>query len=233
MSTLIKPTDFKLDASTVKHSTSLLFGTPVWISRLKASDATAINSNLENLINKEFSSDPKGIQSSNKQGTWHSRVTLHEDQAFIDAFLPLLKNVLVKTAFQTGIEKGWSIELEEMWAMINVAGSRTSQHIHSPSHISGSYYVKVPKNSGNLIIREPRTQVRMSPWPVEKNTEKIGQYLTRTTLNLEPEEGTFVMFPSWLEHEVSVNKVLEEDSKRMCLTFNASFVYTGETNGKM
>jgi uncharacterized protein (TIGR02466 family) len=42
-------------------------------------------------------------------------------------------------------------------------------------------------------------------------------------VNIEPEEGLVVFFPSWLMHKVEPNKTKET---RVSLSFNISFDYT-------
>ena len=37
-----------------------------------------------------------------------------------------------------------------MWANINPPGGYNMPHIHPNSHFSGVYYIKAPKDSGNI-----------------------------------------------------------------------------------
>ena len=79
-------------------------------------------------------------------------------------------------------------------------------HIHG-AEISGVFYVKVPEgDSGRLVLVDPRTRVNMS----EKRLRSLN-------FPIDPKEGTFVLFPSWLEHYVEPNK---SDGIRISMSFN-------------
>ena len=43
-----------------------------------------------------------------------------------------------------------------MWAIINTGGSTNLRHQHGNSTISGAYYVRAPKNSGDIVFYDPR-----------------------------------------------------------------------------
>jgi hypothetical protein len=75
------------------------------------------------------------------------------------------------------------------------------------AEISGVFYVKVPEgDSGRLVLVDPRTRVNMS----EKRLRSLN-------FPIDPKEGTFVLFPSWLEHYVEPNK---SDDIRISISFN-------------
>ena len=49
-----------------------------------------------------------------------------------------------------------------MWANINPPGGMNRAHQHPNSHLwSGVYYIKAPKNSGDLKIDDPRSSAAM------------------------------------------------------------------------
>lgn len=76
------------------------------------------------------------------------------------------------------------------------AGDVTTAHTHDDDDelLSCVYYIKVPENSGNLIITD-----------------------NNKTTTITPEEGIFVFFSPAILHEVSENK--SEDS-RLSIAFN-------------
>ncbi len=97
-------------------------------------------------------------------------------------------------------------ELESMWANVNLPNAFNMGHIHG-AEISGVFYVKVPeKDSGRLVLVDPRTRVNMS----EKRLRALN-------FPVDPKEGTFVLFPSWLEHYVEPN---QSDDIRISISFN-------------
>ena len=82
------------------------------------------------------------------------------------------------------------------WLNSMAAGDVTTAHTHDDDDelLSSVYYIKVPVNSGNLII-------------TDKNKQTI----------IKPEEGEFVFFSPDILHEVSKN---ESDQSRLSIAFN-------------
>ena len=82
------------------------------------------------------------------------------------------------------------------WLNAMAAGDVTTAHTHDDDDelLSCVYYIRVPDDSGNLIITE--------------NNEKII---------IKPEEGNFVFFSPDTLHEVSKN---ESDQSRLSIAFN-------------
>jgi len=102
------------------------------------------------------------------------------------------------------------------WVNINGKGSWNSCHSHflqsKPILFSGVYYVKVPKNSGEIGFHDPRSMVACRTLDEE--------YLNGIPAPVQfvmPNAGHCYYFPSWLEHEVRENKS-EED--RVSIAFN-------------
>jgi len=72
---------------------------------------------------------------------------------------------------------------ERFWFNINRPGEYNKWHQHFPDGESCVLYIKVPKNSGDIVFR--------------KDTEH---------LTITPKEGMIIIFPGWLEHQVLENK---------------------------
>ena len=125
-------------------------------------------------------------------------------------------------AMQEEIYKDYGMEpkpgLGNMWANINYPGAYNKQHIHPNSQWSGVYYVKVPKNSGNLFVEDPR------PGPnilLPRRVKGIPQQLWRV-VSYPAIEGQMIMFPAWLTHGVEINESKEKGEKgwRVSVSFN-------------
>ena len=104
--------------------------------------------------------------------------------------------------------------LGNMWANINPPGGMNRAHQHPNSLWSGVYYIKAPKNSGNLKIDDPRSVACMSR-PKQKEGQ-VPERLFRET-HYEPVAGRCIMFPSWLMHCVDPN---ESNDIRISVSFN-------------
>ena len=100
-------------------------------------------------------------------------------------------------------------------AWLNLAGPGQFQeyHMHSNSHFSAVYYVKTPKNSGNLVVRGHEAVVDMFPVPVLSIPPRVVK-----GANLEPQEGMLVIFRSNLQHMVDKN-MSNQDRVSLAINF--------------
>ena len=84
-------------------------------------------------------------------------------------------------------------------------------HDHPNSVISGVFYIKVPKNSGELIFNNENL-IRFYPLRIKEYNKYNSQIW-----KFQPKENTLYLFPSWIKHMVSSNLTNEE---RISLAFN-------------
>jgi uncharacterized protein (TIGR02466 family) len=126
-----------------------------------------------------------------------------------------LKNVIDQVAEELKIDPKCKILVTDCWANVNYPGSYNRQHIHANSMLSGVYYPRVPDNSGPLVFTDPRAQAYIITLPVTAKTSFTSKHIRRT-----PQEGEFILFPSWMEHGVETN---ESDRERVSVAFNVFF----------
>ena len=67
-----------------------------------------------------------------------------------------------------------------MWANINPPGGYNAPHIHPNSLFSGVYYIKAPKNSGNLVCNDPRPGVQLN-MPARKRRSTTKTFMERVS----------------------------------------------------
>tara|TARA_X000000368_G_C22766404_1_gene595169 strand:- start:51 stop:644 length:594 start_codon:yes stop_codon:yes gene_type:complete len=101
-----------------------------------------------------------------------------------------------------------------MWVNINCRGAHNRRHTHADGIIllSGVYYVKVPKDSGNIIFFDPRPSI--------VGSFADSRYFGKGASNvypIQPKENMLLLFPCWLEHEVEPNNTNED---RISISFN-------------
>ena len=78
--------------------------------------------------------------------------------------------------------------------------------------MSAAYYVKAPKNCGDIIFYDPRSAaVYFTP------KHKSSNNLNANTFAVTPEEGMLVLFPGYLHHSVNTNN---SDEERVIISFN-------------
>ena len=174
-----------------------------------AKDVNLDNRLFENAV-IQWSQKDQGIKRTNLKG-WHSQTDMHT----VPVFKPLVDELF---QMQREIYKEEWLDKEptmgNMWANINPSGAMNRPHIHPNSHFSGVYYIKAPKNSGQIVFNDPRTLSHMLlPTRIEKTPPS---YLWRE-VRVDPLEGRILMFPSWLWHCVEPN---ESDDIRISVSFN-------------
>ena len=188
---------------------NLFFPTPVWT--LQLDDYQSINEQMYKFIKITQSKDQQGISKSNIKG-WHSKdfnMQENEPKNFIKFILPAIEQVITDMNWE---KQKQSININNMWAIINTGGSANLRHQHGNSTISGAYYVRAPKNSGDIVFYDPR------PAPVYTYPKALNPNLLNAQVNgISPKEGALVLFPSYLDHSVNENLSNEE---RIVISFN-------------
>ena len=188
---------------------NLFFPTPVWAIQLE--DYKSINEQIYNFIKKSYAEDQQGINKSNIKG-WHSKdFNLQEDEPrnFIKFILPAIEKVIEDMNWD---KKNQTININNMWAIINTGGAANLRHQHGNSTISGAYYVRAPENCGDIVFYDPR------PAAVYSHPNVEGPNMLNAQVNgITPKEGALVLFPSYLDHSVNENLSKEE---RIVISFN-------------
>ena len=188
---------------------NLLFPTPVWTLELE--NFKSVNEDMYNYIKNEQASDSSGINKSNIKG-WHSK-DFDLDHIEPKKFIKLISSSIEQVMTDMNWDKEKQVvKINNMWAIINTGGSSNAQHQHGNSNISGAYYVRAPKNSGDIVFYDPR------PAPVYFHPNAKSPNLLNAQVNsVSPKEGVLVLFPSYLDHSVNKNLSNEE---RIVISFN-------------
>ena len=108
-------------------------------------------------------------------------------------------------------------KIESMWLNVNGHKHFNLSHIHSGSDLSGIYYLKTPKDCGQLMFQHPASDL----------LTYYTQHQKRSSLNtwnsenwyFEPVKDWLYIFPSWLKHAVLMNN---SRSDRVSVAFNCS-----------
>ena len=184
----------------------LHFPTPIYIADI---EHPTLNQELERDI-VAWSKQDKGITRTNVQG-WHSTTDMHEKPEFkklVNMLYDCQKTVYEQEYYESEPYLG------NMWANINPPGGSNRAHQHPNSLWSGVYWIKTPKNCGELKIDDPRSVACMTR-PRQKDTKKPDRLWRET--HYEPIAGRCIMFPSWLMHCVDPNK---SNDIRISVSFN-------------
>ena len=184
----------------------LHFPTPIYIADIKH---PTLNQELERDI-VAWSKQDKGIVRTNVQG-WHSDTNmseLPEYQKLVRMLYECQKTIYEQEHYESEPFLG------NMWANINPPGGMNRAHQHPNSLWSGVYWIKTPKDCGDLKIDDPRSSAAMCR-PRQKEGEKPLRLLRE--YGYTPKEGRVIMFPSWLMHCVEPN---ESNDIRISVSFN-------------
>ena len=172
-------------------------------------NALQLNQYLEQKI-IQWSQQNKGVAKTNAGG-WHSETDMNKKEEY---------NTLIKELFnmQDEIYQKEKLDMKpvlgNMWANINYPGNYNRPHLHPNALFSGVYWVKVPPQSGNFMVYDPRTGVQVTMPNRKKGA--LPSELWRE-VHYEPVAGRCLMFPAWLWHEVKPN---ESNDIRISVSFN-------------
>ncbi len=188
---------------------NLFFPTPVWASKLD--DYKDANEEIYKYIKSLQKDDQKGLVKSNVKG-WHSKDFDMKNENvvnFINLISPQINKVLN--------DMNWDIERQDvkissMWAIINLGGASNSRHHHGNNDISAAYYVRAPKDCGDIVFYDPRP-APVFYHPISKSSNSLNAMVNSVT----PVEGALVLFPSYLDHSVNPNL---SNNERIVISFN-------------
>jgi uncharacterized protein (TIGR02466 family) len=92
------------------------------------------------------------------------------------------------------------------------AGDQHALHTHPNSLLSGLLYLEVPDGSSPIVFSDPRPFRSMVALP--KKGEAVPNW---EQVYFQPESGTFMIWESWLAHEVPKN---HSEQGRITMVFN-------------
>ena len=143
-------------------------------------------------------------------GGWQSNNIFSDDDFFSEFILEIEKQA---NNFAKEIEINQSLKLTNLWININGYKDFNLRHTHENSIISGVFYVKAPDKSSKITFYHPAFKLMMREW----NINMKHNHYTSSVWSIPPQKGRLLLFPSWLEHEVSPN--LSQES-RISISFN-------------
>ena len=192
----------------------LFFSTPIWSTKID--NYKDVNEEMYNYILNLKEQNPEGVKKSNFNG-WHSKdfdLNNEVPKKFINAV-----SSNINTTFN---DMDWDIEkqiikIKSIWAIINEKGASNERHHHGNSALSAAYYVRAPKDCGDIVFYDPR------PAPVFSHPiAKKPNILNATVNSITPDEGLLVLFPSYLDHSVKPNL---SSNQRIVISFNVNLIH--------
>jgi len=155
----------------------------------------------------ELKLSTQSVQISNVGG-WQS-----PDLSVVNERSPTLKVILTKILIEVNAILGYEykVRVQGMWYNINPSGASNNAHDHPGCDLAGVFYVKVPENSGDLILINPHNFVQANYINAISPLNPLEHH------KVKPIEGRFVMFPAHMTHYVTKNN---SKSDRMSIAMN-------------
>jgi uncharacterized protein (TIGR02466 family) len=186
-----------------------MFPTFVWKlqvqTRLRAPMEAEILSVLETLR--------QGMQPLAPGRGWQSQQDLHLRAEFRD-FVSCVNHAAagVLRFLRIGYD---AYEITGCWANVLAPGAAHRAHSHPNNFLSGVYYVRTHPGADTINFHDPRSQTGIIRPPVgELTAANTDQVVVRV------QNGTLLLFPSYLLHSVDANA---GDEERISFSFNIMF----------
>ncbi len=187
----------------------LLF--PTIIHEIPVPNFESIQRDLIKFVYEERKKDLKGENFSNKGG-WQSTPKYNRE-----------KNILMDTSINTIqsylkdiVQPDTSLGINGAWININSKDNYNEFHSHPHCHMAGVFWIKLPKDSGNIEFQNPQHFLSAGEMDAYlddfKNSSNCWQQYW-----IVPTEGTIILFPAHLIHGVNPNKSRQD---RISFAFN-------------
>ena len=203
-----KKPEYKSPVQFHRQKTEWLFPVPLWGFGLP--DCEEINKNIEKRV-YEKSKEEETRKASN-EGGWHSDGSMHDDPV-MEPIIKFIEWGVKELSVESKMEyKDYQIFL---WSNLNCPGDYNTTHDHPDCHMSGVYYVKLPKGDcGKLRIYNPM-------YSYNYNSDGYNPPYKQPRVDINGKEGALLIFRAPLLHDVTRNNTKED---RISLSFNIRFI---------
>lgn len=183
-----------------------IFPTPIWSVNLDI-DLNPIRNYIYNLSNIS-----SGRRVSNVGGWQSSEFFVSETtNENIRSLLKLIKRYLKVSYSDYGFSE--DVEIDNYWFNINYPGSSNVEHTHSRCFLSGTFYIDVPENSGNIVFKRSA----LEDYAISSNIGSGTTKLSASYWKYSVVPNQLMIFPGWILHEVERNN---SSQNRVSMAFN-------------
>lgn len=169
------------------------------------------NKQIENYCLKIKNKD-KG-QTKTNVGGWQSNDLIGNHKILNNLFISIIDNA---NQFGKYLNFKNKLSIDNIWININSYKDFNKVHCHPNSLISGVYYVKTPKDCGNINFVNSNNDLLYNCW----NIQKFNNYNSYNSPEwfMPSLEKNLYLFPSWLNHYVEPN--MNKKEQRISISFN-------------
>ena len=182
-----------------------------------------LNSELLTDFALQIQNQDKDGEHETNIGGWQSKdISEEKHKEFIKLNIEINKYLQVYhlEIFKGVVFKEDTIQsLSRMWVNINKEHSYNEWHTHPFSTFSGVYYIKHDGfiESGDILFKNPKAlSMEGVHWP--QGLMETPNVITAGYINITPKSNKLILFPSWLEHKVEINR---KKKSRISLSFNS------------
>ena len=157
------------------------------------------NKYMKEVILEHRQSKPESNTSNVK--AWHSSWITHLENPKFQPVVDMTESACNYIASLHPLNSSDAIfQVTNLWAMMYEDGETTKRHAHFPCVFSACYYIDVEPDCAPIIF---------------ESIQNDGVNDHNLPLEIQPENGMLLIWPSILEHEVPPTK-----GKRMCISLN-------------
>jgi len=174
-----------------------------------------------NLVQEEIQSAIKIIEETNDstsvsylyKGTKETEIS-KKTYDFVEKYnCKNLKTRILQAADDYMTNIGWqgprTVVLKNSWINIADKDDQHGHHCHPGYSISGVYYFRVSEQQGAISFNNPNPAMMYCQFPQGR--------LCPATVDVIPDDGDILLFPSWLIHTTRRNRTSD---KRISIAFN-------------
>jgi uncharacterized protein (TIGR02466 family) len=146
--------------------------------------------------------------------TWTGDVNgfgfLHQDRRFAELFAAFSDHLRCYLDFLKIDPEKIRLYYTRSWATISQGQESISPHRHRQSHISLVYYLTKPANSGGISFTNREAPNQFAPnlfnrQIIAHGIIKESAIFNTQVVNMDPEEGDLLIFPSMTQHGTAPN----------------------------
>ena len=177
---------------------------------------TVLELNIDSLIEFCYEmkrKDEKGVELSNLGG-WQSDNVGDETHTEFVKLKTEIEDAANIYHREIQLKKTYNQKIDNIWANINQKGHCNALHNHPFSCLSGAFYL-TKGETAPIDFEHPFKNINTYFW--DSSIIEEWNSVNSVSFSLHPKPNTLLIFPSWLQHKVSMNK---ENTDRISFSFN-------------
>ncbi len=184
------------------------WATPVWYFDIPQSTVNYLEIEKECYQHKLIDS---GNQISNVGGYQSNNIFVNNAPSEIKKLLLTVEDMSTEWYREFGVRSQFPKKIDNCWININSINNYNKPHVHQQSIFSGVYYVKAGNNAGCITFNNQSDRDFILQTFTDQNRYTVSD------LNYDAVAGRVIIFPSWIQHSVSINQSNED---RISIAFN-------------